>query len=519
MNNQNLFTIVLVAVLTLILAILGGVLAASGSPVAAGLMIAPLALVGMCLMKEKVWYLWLLIPQILIVTSFNSYGYLIAIILTVPFYIWNVMLRRTELTWNKTHLLDVAVFVLIAYVAWLFIKHPFGLGISLFQDYYGGKGYIVYLQGLIAYIAFSSLKTNSDTFGKVLYWSVVLTVLFSAANTVKMLIAPQQAAAEMGEELSGESLRNSQFLTISVTVLQLLIIKFTVVDFFKRPWWLAVALGACYGVMISGFRSAMANVVFIFAIVSLVYKRWITIIALPVFGLGVLTVMSSTGVLRDMPYGLQRICSAVPFLDVSPGIARNAEHSIDWRTEMWDWALDDRENYIQDKVYGDGFARSTRLLMGISYEKMYGLAKDEQEEFAANGLWHNGIISTIQAMGYVGLTLSCIVFLVGIIYAMLVSRIYMYHKYRVPILFYTISFLVKPVAFFLLNGGDNTTLAYQIVNLAIIKVLLCCAEKEGLYESIRVRREYVPLIIQRNEAKAGANILDGNGVPVRMIKG
>ncbi len=518
MNNQNLFTIVLVAVLTVILAILGGVLAASGSPVAAALMIAPLALVGMCLMKEKVWYLWFLVPPLLVVTSFQEYGYLLTIILTLPLFIWNVMLRRTTVAWNKAPLLDIAVFVLSAYVAWLFIKHPFGLGISLMQDYYGGKGYILYLQGLIAYIAFSSLKTNSDTLGKVLYWSVIVALLFTSINTVKNLFAPEEAAMEMGEELTGERLRNSKFLTISVMVLQLLIIKYSVKDFFKRPWWIAVALGACYGVMISGFRSAIANVVFVFAIVTMVYKRWITVIALPVLSLGVLTVMSSVGVLRDMPYGLQRVCSVVPFLEVNPSIARNAQSSIDWRTEMWEWALDDRQNYIQDRVYGDGFARSTRLLMGLSYEKMYGLARDEQEEFASNGLWHNGMISTIQAMGYVGLALSCIVYLIGSIYALIVSRVYMYHKYRVPILFFTTSFLVKLCSFFFLSGGDNTTLAYQIVNLAIFKVLLCFAEKEGLYESIRVRKDYVPLVFRQNASKDEGDVYDQTGAPARMIK-
>ena len=41
----------------------------------------------------------------------------------------------------------------------------------------------------------------------------------------------------------------------------------------------------------------------------------------------------------------------------------------------------------------------------------------------------------------------------------------------------------------------------DIISLAIIKVLFSCAKKEGLYISLHIRKEYMPLIIRKTEAK------------------
>ena len=57
------------------------------------------------------------------------------------------------------------------------------------------------------------------------------------------------------------------------------------------------------------------------------------------------------------------------------------------------------------------------------------------------------------------------------------------------------------VSFFLY--GENTYIAEDIISLGIIKVLFCCAKREGLYVSIHMRREYVPLMIQQKEEKPG----------------
>lgn len=50
-------------------------------------------------------------------------------------------------------------------------------------------------------------------------------------------------------------------------------------------------------------------------------------------------------------------------------------------------------------------------------------------------------------------------------------------------------------------AGTPATIPFQIISLGIIKVLFCCAKREGLYIPHSVRKEYVPLIIQNKKEK------------------
>ena len=75
-------------------------------------------------------------------------------------------------------LLDAVVLVLFMHVGYIFLSHPFALGLDVLEDYYGGKGYILFLQALLAYLCLSSLKTTSHELGKVLQWAVFLTIVF-----------------------------------------------------------------------------------------------------------------------------------------------------------------------------------------------------------------------------------------------------------------------------------------------------------------------------------------------------
>ena len=96
-------------------------------------------------------------------------------------------------------------------------------------------------------------------------------------------------------------------------------------------------------------------------------------------------------------------------------------------------------------------------------------------------------------------------------YAWIVSKIYRNHQYKLGILYVSTLYFIKPVFFFLIFG-DSPTISQDIISLAIIKVLFSCAKKEGLYVSLHVRREYMPLIIRNTKEKAqsaGATAISG----------
>ncbi|UQT44999.1 hypothetical protein M5E88_01465 [Akkermansia muciniphila] len=143
-------------------------------------------------------------------------------------------------------LLDAVVLVLFMHVGYIFLSHPFALGLDVLEDYYGGKGYILFLQALLAYLCLSSLKTTSHELGKVLQWAVFLTIVFTLILTARSLLSPDSAGADLAASAGSagtlsENSRNSSFLRISILVMQLLIINYSVWQMIKRPWW-----GRCF---------------------------------------------------------------------------------------------------------------------------------------------------------------------------------------------------------------------------------------------------------------------------------
>lgn len=513
--NGNLFKIVLISVVAILLAIIGGVMSADGDPFSIALAVTPFILAVLFLMKEKVWYLWIWLPILFLpILQLKDYGPLFAYGITIPFYLWNAMLKRSTLTWNSAPLLDAVVLVLFMHVGYIFLSHPFGLGLNVLEDYYGGKGYILFLQAFLAYLCLSSLKTTSNELGKVLQWAVFLTIAFTLITTAQGVLSPNSAGGDPAAAATAgpvsENTRQSAFLAISLLVNQLLIINYSVWLMLKRPWWGALFLLGTAGILLSGFRASIAQLLLLFLTISLLYRRWFFCILAPAFGILSLLLLSSAGMLHSLPFGVQRTLSAVPFLDVSVQARAHAEASMNWRLEMWEWALDDREHFIQDRVFGDGFSRNISIVKANIYEEAYNLSQD-QSSFAWNGLWHSGPISTIQTLGYVGLTLYLILSAIGMTYAWIVSRIYRNHKYKLGILYISTLYFIKPVSFFLIFG-DSTTISLDIISLAIIKVLFSCAKKEGLYVSLHVRKEYMPLIIRNTKKKvqpAGVAAISG----------
>ena len=132
------------------------------------------------------------------------------------------------------------------HVGYVFLSHPFGLGLNVLEDYYGSKGYVLFLQALLAYLCLSSLKTTSNELGKVLQWAVFLTIIFTLISTAQGILSPNSAganpaAAAVSASAASEDTRQSTFLQISLLAVQLLIINYSVwpvsythLDVYKR---------------------------------------------------------------------------------------------------------------------------------------------------------------------------------------------------------------------------------------------------------------------------------------------
>lgn len=66
--------------------------------------------------------------------------------------------------------------------------------------------------------------------------------------------------------------------------------------------------------------------------------------------------------------------------------------------------------------------------------------------------------------------------------------------------------------YFLGIAGTPHTIPFQIISLGIIKVLYSCAKREGLYDPLHVRKEYMPLMIRKRSKTASRR----NGTHFRL---
>ncbi len=99
------------------------------------------------------------------------------------------------------------------------------------------------------------LKTDSDTLGKVLLWALAATVIGALLTTTRYFLNPDAIEASggfVGSGESGEAARNNIFTGLSLIILKILIIKYSIPDFIKKPWWILLAAAACVGVLIGG---------------------------------------------------------------------------------------------------------------------------------------------------------------------------------------------------------------------------------------------------------------------------
>lgn len=502
-HHSKLFSIILIVISVIIFAITIGI-ESSETPIATlALCFIPIALITVSFIKEKIWYTWFLLPPVFLpLDTFSNYNYLIILIGTLPFYCWYILKKQSTLTWHKSSLLDFPVFIFILYVIFVFLNNPFGIQANLFEDYYGGRGYITIAQGAIAFFLLSSLKTNTTQIGKLLNWNLLILIFFTLITTVKeFLLQSEQSFIGTNATLNIGEARESGVVIISVLILKLLIIKFTISDFIKKVWPFVLALSCCYGILISGFRSYVAVTVFFFFCICVLYRRWSPIIIIPLLGISSLILLSTTGGLRELPIGVQRCFAPLEFLDIDPEIRIDATHSTDWRTQMWEWALDDREHFIKDKIWGDGFSRNIYTLKAINYMHAHKIREYGDymgnSDYAYNGVWHSGPITTLNALGYVGLSLLTIVFIISFYYSWSVCNIFKHSPYRLGILYVALSTFILPLYFFFIFGDAQRDISTLLVNLATIKLLYCLARKEKLYIPISTRKEYIPMMCRQ----------------------
>lgn len=516
MGSGVLKTIV-VLILLAALAFVAGSMAADGMKQA---MIPSLLVLGgvvLLCMGRHCWILGFILPSALTVFGIGGDKIPLAHFVCVGLLgYWVIMsiMGYAKMTWNSVPVIDWSIGLFTVYFLSTWFANPVTINTlvnHITDDGYaqvGGAEYVWCIAAFITFIFFSILPLNLDKLGRMLKVVVYFGLLMYAIRAVKMAIAPQ--VNELGETVAlGEAVlggRLKGFAQIGHALFFILFCKYSILGIICSPWKIALALFGLAGMAVSGFRSIILTAALNCLLAQLYQRRLLSVLFCGICAYTGAFILSTSVSPNHIPYGVKRIFSSVPGLDMKDRkIASEAQHSLDWRYQMWEWAMDPSKGYIKDYVWGDGFgldAAEMRLeRININRRKIHS---DSNVIFARRGVWHSGWVTAIHRLGYVGLTVTVIFQLIICVYTLRfcsyagrLRNSECYYYMFIPIVVHSIMFHYSTgtyIAFFAM---------FQL--FAILKLAYALAIKEGVMPPMFRKQKYVPLMLQEVESAQQRN--------------
>lgn len=510
MGSGVLKTIV-VLILLVALAFVAGSMAADGVKQAMVPSLLALGVLVLLCLGHNCWILAFIIPPFLSLLEFGGgkipMAHLLSVVLLGYWLLMGVM-GYTKITWNKLPVIDFTVFIFVVYFlsTWFanpvkinaFVNHITDEGYALV----GGAEYIWCLTALMTFIFISILPLTFERLGVVLKWVVVFSIIAAFLVAVKTLISPQLNDA--GERVAlGEAIQGSRFggfADLGNAICLLMFCKYSILGIICSPWKLALCLAGGVGIALSGFRSMILNVVILCALIQFYRRQFVTLIFCALCAYAGVLGLSHTIPMERVPLGIKRVFSSVPGVDIKDKkLASTAQHSLDWRYQMWDWAMDSSKGYIKNYVWGDGFALDSReyRLERININRRK-IDSGSNVLFAKRGVWHSGWVTAIHRLGYVGLTITVIFQLIVCVYVVrLCMNIRGVANYEY---FYFILIPIIPdIILFHYSAGTYTTFFAIFHKLSIMKLTYVLAVKEGIMSPMFSKQKYVPMMLQEVE--------------------
>lgn len=354
----------------------------------------------------------------------------ITIIASVSGFALLVIMRQVPAKTVRT-LLDNVVYLNLAYIITVFIRHP--AGFFFFQtEQVGGRAYISVLLAFAAYLVLSR-ATLTPFLAKIWPLFTIVPLLFGSMLAVTARLLPSLApvlTAIYGQPSTGveqavvigeERLPEVQTLgTMTILALVSVYPPLSLINpmYPGRVFLLLLGLSAIF---LSGFRLAiMAGVVYF--VLSLVLRRqlaglWIFATMLAASFLTLIALQNNQ--VLELPFTVQRTLSFLPGA-WDPDAKRDASESTQWRLEMWKYAWED-DRILRDKVWGQGFGLSLADMQIEAATRTGGRSEGSgfiggamQEWWLINGAFHNGPLSAIRNVGVVGLFLYVVLIITSV---------------------------------------------------------------------------------------------------------
>ena len=446
---------------------------------------------SICTMLGK--HVWILIPATLSLRGGINFlpGQIpvwIFMTMTVAvLYLIRVAMRRQKITfrWSK---IETALLLVVISILQALVRNPTGLQ-AFGGETSGGKPYIIFAFAILAYF----LVANSNSNFKTWRWAIILYIFFGIVDgliNVVSTLSPQFASimiriysnvsfnAAYGLDQNNFDLMENRFAFLGPigSLLGLIACSFwrplAALDFTK-PWRGIVAFLALFFTFLSGFRGTVFSLFIRFCLGSLIRRQYIDVLIIVFIGVISISILAVTGLSRSLPFGAQRVLTALPIpLDLDTKAILQADHSSVSRFEMWRIALSE-DRYIQNKILGDGFQLSTREVIAMMESTLpNSKLKDMtfEERALEMGDYHGFHVETIRNTGFLGLFASTYALLIIAYYSWRCINLYRGDPNWGYVIFVCMPIFITPFWYCLVFGSYRADFPSFIAMSGMVKL-------------------------------------------------
>jgi hypothetical protein len=244
---------------------------------------------------------------------------------------------------------------------------------------------------------------------------------------------------------------------------------------------------------LGGFRSTLILMVLTFLVLfyleGLLRTRYAVLLLAGLMVGGALLVPFA----GKLPLGIQRALSFLPLDNISPVARYDAEHSTEWRIEMWKTAWPDVRKYFWS---GRGL-----LMSGVDLDLTDAMVKNgllsSQEQAMLTGSYHNGPLTLLIPFGVWG-AIGWLWFLGASFRALYRNYCYGDPSLKTVNTFLLAAFLAKAAMFFSIYGDFRTEFATYLGILGLGMAL-----NHGICKPVRASKPVVqPMVFRTRPALA-----------------
>lgn len=468
----------------MVLAISCGTLTGRGQTGALFLIVACCLAAALCLwLKQRIWILipmfWTLTGQIReLPMPFAVRDLIVGGVFSISLVFIALKIIRGK---PQYQLVDLVLGAILVYLFTVFIRNPVGVE-ALNSQRIGGKPYFNVFIAVLAYWVLSrvSLSEREGRFFPILVGLGGMINSILHAITVNFpVLTPWMSRFYSG--LAVETLMTEGYLPQQMRQTYLTGASVPLLAFFSyfRPirtinpmvWWLFIPTVICsIAVMLSGFRSLVLAIAVYFCIASYVRTGWRDIIRCIMIGVPLLSVfLLGQGRLFNLPHHMQRSLSFLPGAWSAAALG-DAQRSTEWRLYMWKIVLTE-DKYIINKWLGDGFGFSRREYAIMQRMSVTTDVSGDQESVMIMGGVHSGPISTIRAVGILGLAAYTVFLVLFARFAWRLIRKAQNTPFFPLALFLGIPVVWEPFGYFFIFGGFENSLPNSIFTLGLLNML------------------------------------------------